>query len=115
MSDTGQHDFEIKQGATFTRTLTISDDGTARNLTGYTARMSIRRGANDATELLSMTTGNARIAIIALSGVVTLTLTAAETAALTWLRGVYDLELVSGTIVTRILEGAITVSPEVTR
>ena len=49
------------------------------------------------------------------SGVITLSLTAEQTAALDAERYVYDLEIVSATnVVTRALEGIITVRPEVT-
>jgi hypothetical protein len=45
-----------------------------------------------------------------------LTISATDTAALTFLAGVYDLELVSGSgVVTQILKGNITVDTEVTR
>lgn len=108
-------DVTIEQGATWTRTLTITDDGTPRNLTGYTARMQIRRAAADASVLLELTTVNGRITITALTGTLILSLSATETAALSWTRGVYDLEIVAGSAVERLLEGAVTVSPEVTR
>lgn len=111
-------DIPIEQGATWTLDISVTDDnGDAIDLTGYTARMSIRRDADDSTALIELTTANGRISIAALTGIVTLVLTAAETAAITtWTRGVYDLELVSaiGTV-TRLIQGAVTVLAEVTR
>ncbi len=110
-------DLIIEQGATFTCDLLAVDAaGDPINLTGYTARMSIKRGAGESETLLSLTTTNGRIIITALTGSVLMYLTDAETAALTtWTRGVYDLELVSGSgTVTRFAEGAVSVSPNVT-
>jgi hypothetical protein len=50
------------------------------------------------------------------AGTITLTISATDTAALTSGRGVYDLELVSGSgIVTRLLQGVATISRNVTR
>ena len=114
----GALDFDIPQGATFALPLTWqNEDGTPVNLTGYTARMQIRAKLEDAAFLLELTTGNARIVLtVPASGKFELRLTAAETAALTWTRGVYDLDLVSsGGAVTRLVSGIVRVSPEVTR
>lgn len=110
-------DIPIEQGATFTLDLYATDSaGAVRDLTGYTARASIKRDAREAAALLELTTANSRIVITALTGLVTLTLTAAETAAITaWTRGVYDLELVSPAgWVTRLCEGAVIVAANVT-
>ncbi len=107
---------EIEQGATFTLDLSAVDGaGAARDLTGYTARMSVKRNVADVAALLELTTANGRIIITAASGLVQLVLTAAETAALAWTRGVYDLELVSaGGDVTRLCQGAVCVTANVT-
>jgi len=110
-------DIPIEQGATFTLDISVTDEnGDAIDLTGYTARMSIKRDSRETAALLELTTANGRIIITAASGLVTLVLTAAETAAIsTWQRGVYDLELVSGGgTVTRLCEGAVTLLAEVT-
>ena len=83
-------------------------------LDGYTARLSIKNkvGGN---LLLSMTTANAKIVLDTAMYLITLKLSAAETAALTWSKGVYDLELESplGTV-TAILTGTVSVTAEVT-
>lgn len=110
-------DIPIEQGATFTLDLSVTDDaGDPIDLTGYTARMSVKRDARETAALLELTTANVRIVITAASGLVTLILTAAETAAITtWTRGVYDLELISaGGTVTRLCEGAVIILAEVT-
>lgn len=111
-----QLDLVIEQGATFTLEIALIDDTSAAiDLSGYTARMSIKRSASDALDLLELTTANNRIIITGATGLVTLVLTAAETTALEYARGVYDLELISATgVVMRVCEGSITVSAEVT-
>lgn len=83
------------------------------DLTGATARMQIRAGLGGAV-LLELTTENGGLAITG-PGTLTRTLSATETAALTWTDGVYDLEVeyADGTV-QRYLQGAVTVSREVT-
>lgn len=82
------------------------------DMTGATARMDIR-DSNGAL-LLSLTTENGRL-VIAAPGRLIITLTAAETAAIAWSAGVYDLELqMSNGDVTRWAQGSVSVSREVT-
>ena len=111
------YDLEIKQGATLSLTATWKDStGAAINLTGYTARMQVR-SAYDATSTILSLTSSSGITLGGSAGTIAITASATVTAALTapW-SGVWDLELVSGGgVVTRLLEGAATVSPEVTR
>lgn len=84
------------------------------DLAGFTARMTIRNRVGG-TELLSLTTENGRISIDNATKKVTLTIPATDTASITWVKGVYDLEMVSGGgVVTAILSGDIAVSKEVT-
>lgn len=85
-------------------------------LAGYTARMHIRSSLTAATTLLELTTTNGRIVLDDLLKTITLTISAVDTAAITWKAGVYDLELVSGSgVVTQLLSGNIIVTEEVTR
>jgi hypothetical protein len=106
----------IPQGAYWERPLTIEDDGVLRPLTGYTARMQIRDTHDGASSLIELTTANGGI-VLTDPGVVTLILTAVQTAALPrYWRGVYDLELVPPDgKVDRLLEGEVRISAEVTR
>ena len=55
------------------------------------------------------------MAIAPSTGQVTLSLTATVTAGLASGRYVYDVELTTGSTVSRVLEGLVTVSPEVTK
>ena len=110
------YDILVEQGATFSQVITYKEAGVAVNLTGYTARMQVRSTLESATTVVELTTANGRIALGGAAGTITLTIAAADTAALTAGRGVYDLELVSGSgIVTRLLQGVATISRNVTR
>lgn len=87
---------------------------TPKDMTGFTARMSIKDYVGG-TVLLSLTTENSRIALDNTAKTITLTLAATDTDDLTWTSGVYDLEMVSGSgEVTALLSGRITVQQEVT-
>lgn len=113
----GRYDIIVEQGATWTRTITVTDDGTPRDLSGYTIRMQVRSKHSSETVLLEMTTGNGITITDAAGGVFVVQLTAEQTGALPRVNGYrYDLELEDGAgVVTRLLEGRFTVSPEVTR
>jgi hypothetical protein len=66
--------------------------------------------------VLELTTANSKITLGGAAGTITLNLTATETAAITQQSLAYDLELVSaGGEVTRLVEGQIVLTPEVTR
>ncbi len=83
------------------------------DLTGASARMQIREQVGGAV-LLELTTENGGLAIAG-PGTITRTLSATQTAALAWTEAVYDLEVQypDGTV-QRYLQGAVTVSREVT-
>lgn len=112
-----QHDITIEQGATFQMNLVWKDaGGTPINLTGYSARMQVRRTYRADTAELSLTSPSGGITLGGALGTIAIIATAAQTAAITVLVGVYDLELVdAGGTVTRLIEGAVTISPEVTK
>lgn len=112
-----KYDIICDQGATFNRVLTWQDsNGDPINLTGYTAKMQIRPEASSSTTTLSLTTENSRISLGGAAGTITLTIAAADTAAVTAGQYVYDLELVSGAgTVTRLVMGSFLNRPEVTR
>jgi hypothetical protein len=112
----GSLDFLMPKGSTFSRTLTWKVSGSAVNLTNYTARMQARTSHISGTAVLTLTTENGKITLGGAAGTITLNLTATETAAITQHSLAYDLELVSaGGVVTRLVEGQIVLTPEVTR
>jgi hypothetical protein len=102
----------IEQGATFNTTINVEDTaGAAINLYGYTANSMMRKSyySTSATTITSTVTGTA-------NGEITLTVSATNTAALTPGRYVYDVIITSPTsVVTRVVEGIVTVLPSVTR
>lgn len=112
----GTYHFSMEQGSTFTRSITYKDSNdTAIDLSGYTARMQLRKNIDDSTTLIELTTSNGRITLGGVAGTVTISISAADTAALNPVEGVYDLELVTGDTVEKLLAGTFTIQREVTR
>jgi hypothetical protein len=113
----GNYDLVIEQGATFYQEIIWKDSSeTPIDLTGYTARMQVRKTVKSSDTILSLTTENGRITLGDDAGTITLEVDAEDTADLTEFCGVYDLELEAGDgTVTRLLQGQIEVSREVTR
>jgi hypothetical protein len=109
----GNYDISIEQGATLVLTITRN----ALNLTGYTMRMQGRTSHASTTIVLNSATNVVITTAPATNSVITVTISATNTALLPApSSGVYDLEAESPTgVVYRILEGAYSVSPEVTR
>ena len=88
------------------------------DIAGYSARMTIKDRVGGTT-LMSLTNGapDNRIVLDNTNHTITITIAAADTPAslLTWTKGVYDLEMVSGAgTVTRIFTGSVSVLKEVT-
>lgn len=113
----GNYDLTIEQGATFYQQIIWKDaNEDPIDISGYTARMQIRKTVKATTSILSLTTENGRITLGGAAGTITLEVAAEDTADLTEFCGVYDLELeASDGTVTRLLQGQIEVSREVTR
>ena len=112
----GVHNFLCEQGSTFSRVVSYQgSEGAPVNLSGYTARMQVRATAEDGAVLLSLTTENGGITLGTTAGTVTLLATATQTAAMPAGELVYDIELVAGAVVTRLLQGCFVVDAEVTR
>lgn len=106
----------IEQGATFVQQLSwVSGTGEPVNLSGYSARMQIRASVRSPDVILELTTENGGISLGGVTGSVRLQISADQSATLPARGGVYDLELVQDGIVTRLIEGEVAVSPEVTR
>lgn len=113
----GKYDITIEQGATFRLIFVYTDDdGVPFDLTGYTARMQGRTSFDDASTVFSLSSADGDISIDPMAGEITITMPAADTAAMPRNAGVWDLELVTaGGDVVRLVQGNFTVSPEVTR
>ena len=108
----GKYNFTLEQGATFSREITVQDSGSAMNLTGYTPRMQMRSTHDSSTIALTFTATVSN----ASQGKISLTATDTLTSAVEEGIYVYDLEIESSVgTVTRLMEGNVTVTPEVTR
>ena len=114
-------DFTIDQGADVAIELHLQEqDGSKKDLTGHSALAKMKRSYNstDSDEITSFTT---IVSSPATDGILTLALTNSQTDSLnSRLRYVYDVELSyqdsnSQTIIERILESKIKVTPSVTR
>ena len=110
----------IYQGSTFVKPFQwkTGTPAAAVDITGYTARMHIRKKLKDTDYTLELTTDNERIVITdMLNGKFEIRLTAAETATLPVMTGMYDFEIIAADSETvyRLFEGSVTVDPEVTR
>ena len=112
----GSFDFTIEQGATFNLLMTWKIDNVPVNLTNWTARLQARVDVEDTEVVLNLTTENGGITLGGALGTITLNQTAIQTALLQTGSFVYDLELISSvSSVTRLLQGELTISAEVTR
>lgn len=111
------YDILIEQGATFQLDLVYKDSaGAPIDVSGYTARMQVRRTYDAPTALLSLTTENNCITLGGAAGTVVVKAPATATDNLPAKTGVYDLELISPSgDVTRLIRGAVSISPEVTK
>lgn len=113
----GLYRWVIPQGATATLTATWKDsNGSAYDLTGYTAALKAKLTTSDSTALIDISTSGGGIVITAAQGKVACTLTPSETAALDFDEAVYDLELTrtSDGYVKRLLQGTVVLDREVT-
>lgn len=101
----------VDQGADFTTSINLNDNtGVAIDLSSFTGRAQMRKHYTSSNSVsIDVSASN--------SGVITLSLSSAATANIVAGRYVYDVELVdsSSNTVSRIVEGIVTVTPNVTR
>jgi hypothetical protein len=111
------YNITCEQGSTFVQTLTITNNATppvARNLSTYSGRMQVRPDIESSTKLLDLTSSGGDMTLNS-SGIIVVTVSATNTAALTQ-GGVYDLEIEDASgVVERVIEGTFTLDKEVTR
>ena len=121
----GKYTFTIEQGTTTEFEIEWKDsNGLPVDLTGYNARMQVRSGVGgklyaslsssrdvDGTgfNMLGSSGNNPRT-----SGSIGVNISAASSSVFTFDEAVYDIELVSGSRVTRLLEGRIKLSKGIT-
>jgi hypothetical protein len=112
----GTYDFTWDQGATFDATLTWRDKNeTPVPLSGYTARMHLRSAIDSADIVLELTTENGRIELGGDEGTIHLIVTAEDMADIAAGTYRYDLEMVTGGYVRKLIKGKFKVLAEVTR
>lgn len=117
--------YNLYLGATFSESATLKDSNdVAIDLTGYSAKMHVRRERDDATPLYTFTTADGTIVLGGVAGTVDLRLNADETSnddlidpdGEMW---VYDLLLVNDNVtpavVDRTLQGVVFAHPGVTQ
>jgi hypothetical protein len=102
------------QATTFNFAFQILNDNTPWNLTNYDVTMTVRPFVGASTTTVVASTDNGMISVDGPNGRITVTLSAATTAAIVASRYSYDLVVDSGSVVTRILEGKFIVTGAVT-
>jgi hypothetical protein len=102
----------LEKGSTFSSQITVKDDqGVEQDLTGYTARSQMRKSYYASSKYDFTVTVTAPVL-----GLITMSMTAANTSNISPGRYVYDVEIENNSgDVTRIFEGIVTVLPNVTR
>ena len=110
------YDLLIEQGATFDFSIIWKDDNdTPIDLTGYSARMQIRQ-TYDTDPIISLTSASGGgIALGGEAGTIDITVPATTTDDIEISRGRYDLELELAGVVTRLIQGRVQISKEVTK
>jgi len=100
----------IDQGSTFSTTIFITnDEGVAIDLTGYTGASKMKK------HYTSSNSHTFTVSVTGVTGVVTLSMTANQTSNIVAGRYVYDVELTNtSNVVSRVIEGIVTVTPQVT-
>lgn len=125
----GKYNFTIEQGTTVNLELAYKDaSGSAISLAGYGGRMQIRPDFADNTTTSyiylssSLATDGTGLNFSGsaglnppVSGTIGIYISAASSSALNFDSALYDIEIQSGSIVTRLLQGTIKLSREVTR
>ena len=118
----GIYNFTIEQGTTVVKQFTYKDaSANVVDLDGYDVRMQIRDTVASSTVVDTFTTSSG-LSILATadstaSGTIQLRIEAASSSLYTFATAVYDIEIeaTGSATVTRLLQGSIKLSPEVTR
>jgi hypothetical protein len=122
----GRYNLLIEQGATFEVELQYKDsNGVVVDLTGYSGRLQIRPSIGSPTAYLCLSSSlnadgtglnfsGSNGSTPPTSGSIGVYISAATSSMLTFNTGVYDLEIASGSFVTRLLQGNVQLSKEVT-
>lgn len=105
-------ELSMDQGTSFSVDITvINEDGSTRNVANSTFTSSIRKSyySSSVTANLTITTADAA------NGIIYANATAAQTANIRPGRYLYDIKEVRGNNVSRLVEGIVTVYPQITK
>lgn len=114
MISPGTYNIDAFQGATFNFVATWSINGTAVDLTNYSSDLQVRTSYSAANAIFSLSENNG-ITLGGTAGTITVEISAAAMGSAVPGLYLYDLELDSGSEVTRLLQGTFEIKPEVTR
>lgn len=120
----GTYDIVIEQGATFERTMTIKDSNDDPiDLTGFTFTGQVRKTYSSSSIIISFTFEI--LNQVSNTGQVKMKLTSSQTSSIPVDKAdnyekkttiyCYDVEMDTGSVVDRIIQGTASISPEVTR
>jgi len=88
------HDFKLIRGATVSFGLVWGGQADPIDVTGFTAALQVRAVATDASPAFEFKNANSRVTIGSTNGLITFSMTAADSAALTLGDYVYALEVI---------------------
>jgi hypothetical protein len=114
MINPANYNIKAYQGATYNLNMTWAIGGTAVDLTNYSAAMQVKENASSTASVLSLT-DDSGITLGGTAGTIAITVAASTMGSATPGNYVYDLELDSGSEVTRLLQGGFSISAEVTK
>jgi hypothetical protein len=116
LEEAGEFDITIEQGSGFSLPITYeAPEGTLVDFTGSTARLQARKKFGATDTLFELTTENSGIDLGGVAGTIDLSMTATATAALSFDKAVYDLEIVPPTGEPyKVIKGNVFLKREVT-
>lgn len=107
----GTYNIKIDQGSDFSLQLTVQEDGTAKNLAGFSARAQLRPTIDSSTLTATFTC----TITDSTNGILTMSLPYTTTENVGVGQYYYDLELFTASTSQRLIQGTATVAGEVTR
>lgn len=111
----GKYNFVCPQGATFSKELTWNIDDSPVDLTAYSAKMQVREKYTSSSTILDLSTDNGDITLGGSDGTILIEIDSDTTSEIFAKEYIYDLELISSSTVTRLIEGKFIVIAGVTR
>ena len=111
----GKHNLNIEQGASFSVQFTWKDgEHNPIDLTDYSAKLQIR-ASKEATAIIHEADDSDGLVLGGEAGTILFTIPTADTTDFTFDNAVYDLELTLNGETTRLIEGRVFLSKEVTK